>query len=122
MKKYLTIHENKNELEKFWLKNLDASVRAINSIKEARIQSKEELFSLSTNDMIILKFGRKTIQEISELKSKYKPSSNPNDAVSNLDRFTNLSNGEMLEDLDGEYVLFSDVIKAVSILFSAQND
>ena len=64
----------------------------------------------------------KTIHETkNEIEQFYKPSSNPNDAVSNLDRFTNLTSGEMLEDLGGEYVLFSDVIKAVSILFSAQN-
>jgi len=40
--------------------------------------------------------------------------------INNLDRFTHLENGEILEDLDGEYVLFSDVLKVVSILFSAQ--
>ena len=28
----------------------------------------------------------------------------------------------MLEDLDGEYVLFSDVLKAVSLIFSAKNN
>ena len=55
-----------------------------------------------------------------ELEQFYKPSSNPNDIISNLDRYTSLSNGEMIEDLDGEYVLFSDVIKSVSILFSAK--
>lgn len=37
--------------------------------------------------------------------------------IYNLDRFTPLSNGEMLEDTYGEYVLFSSVLN----LFSAKN-
>ncbi len=36
--------------------------------------------------------------------------------IIDLDRFTPLKNGEMLEDLDGEYVLLEDVLA----LFSAQ--
>ena len=35
-----------------------------------------------------------------------------------LDRFTLLLDNSLLEDLDGEYVLFSDVLK----LFSAQKE
>ena len=31
-----------------------------------------------------------------------------------IDRFTPLKNGEMLEDLDGEYILFEDVLKLLS--------
>ena len=53
---------------------------------------------------------------------EYKEEDYVNKIVYNLDRFTHLENGEILEDLDGEYVLFSDVLKAVSILFSAKTD
>lgn len=47
-----------------------------------------------------------------------KISSNPNDPISNLNRF----NKKLEEDLNGEYVLFSDVIEAVSILFLAKKE
>jgi hypothetical protein len=36
------------------------------------------------------------------------------ECVLKLDRFTNISNGEMLEDLYGEYVLMSDVLALFS--------
>ena len=51
-----------------------------------------------------------------------KISSNPDDVIANLDRYTPLKNGEMLEDLEGEYVLISDVYEAVSILFGAKKE
>lgn len=76
MKKYLTIHQNKSELEQFY----------------------------------------------STEKFEYKEQDYVNKIVYNLDRFTHLENGEILEDLDGEYVLFSDVLKVVSILFSTKTD
>ena len=43
---------------------------------------------------------------------------NVNNAVYSLDRFTILPNGETLEDLDGEYVLFSSVLN----LFAPKNN
>ena len=49
---------------------------------------------------------------------EYKEEDYINNFVYSLDRFTHLENGEILEDLDGEYVLFSDVLK----LFSAQKE
>lgn len=49
---------------------------------------------------------------------EYKNEDYVNKIVYNLDRFTHLENGEILEDLDGEYVLFSDVLK----LFSAEKE
>lgn len=64
----------------------------------------------------------KTIhQNKNELEQFYKPSSNTNDVIANLDRYEGTFNG-MEKVLDGEYVLFSDVIEAVSILFSAKKD
>ena len=75
-------------------------------------------------------FNYKTIHENkNDLEQFYKPSSNPNDVISNLDRYECTSNSGvedcwaiMEKVLDGEYVLFSDVVDAISILFSAQNN
>ena len=61
-------------------------------------------------------------KEYNSQKFEYNYEDYVNKIVYNLDRYTNLKNGNMLEDLDGEYVLFSDVLKAVSILFSAQKE
>jgi len=61
-------------------------------------------------------------QNKNESEQFYKPSSNPNDLIANLDRYSPFNTTELVEDINGKYVLFSDVIKAVSILFSAQND
>lgn len=63
-----------------------------------------------------------TKKEYNSQKFEYNYEDYVNKIVYNLDRYTNLKNGNMLEDLDGEYVLFSDVLKAVSNLFSAKND
>jgi hypothetical protein len=53
----------------------------------------------------------KTIHENkNKIEEFYKPSS-IKDNIYNLDRFSLLNNGEILEDLDGEYVLFNDLIK-----------
>lgn len=112
MERYKTIHENKVMINP--PTDLDLSVRALNSIKQANIKTVDELFNLSINDMIVLKFGKRTINEIKELKSSYiteKP-------LLKLDRYTPLNNGQMLEDLYGEYVLFSDV----SALFSLSTE
>ena len=54
-----------------------------------------------------------SLQQRQDNHNYVKISSNPNDPITNLNRLE--------EDLNGEYVLFSDVIKAVSILFSAKN-
>ena len=70
----------------------------------------------------------KTIHENkNDLEQFYKPSSNPNDAISNLERYSLQTNSaecicwcEMEKDLEGDYVLFSDVLKAVSFIFRAK--
>ena len=41
---------------------------------------------------------------------EYKIEDYINKVVYSLDRFTPLTNGQMLEDLEGEYVLFSSVL------------
>lgn len=51
--------------------------------------------------------------------NNYKPSSNPEDLISNLERYelTSNSGGQAMEkSLNGEYVLFTDVIKLISEL------
>ena len=67
----------------------------------------------------------KTIhQNKSELEQFYKPSSNTNDVIANLDRYSECFERGfgVLKHEQGEYVLFSDVIEAVSFLFSAKTD
>lgn len=93
---YKTIHENKNDLEQFWIFNT--------THKDCKKLTEEELVELEETKKIF-----------------YKPSSNPNDVISNLDRYSPFNTTELVEDINGKYVLLSDVIKAVSNLFSAKN-
>lgn len=118
--KFKTIHENAVMINPPL--NLDLSVRALNSIKQANIKSTEELFSLSTNDMIILGFGRKSILEINELKDKYSAKNFEEDywikQINNLDKY----DAEICERMNlwenGIYVKLEDGLN----LFSAKND
>ena len=68
MKKFKTLHENKNYLEQFYSKPI-----------VEKIQVPQLINNLQTE-------------------------------IYNLDRFTILDNKELIEDLDGEYVLFSSVL------------
>ena len=118
MEKYKTMHENKVMINPpKEITELDLSVRALNSIKQSGIRTVDELFNLSSNDMLDLKFGKKTISEINEYKVILNPPT-LQEEIFTLERFTPLSNSEMLEDIEGEYVLFSSVLN----LFSAKKN
>ena len=100
MENYWTIHESKNDLEQFWI--FDAG-----SI-DGRILTPEELLG---NQITKKEFYKNREEEklIRENQGKEYLRTEKKDIYS-LDRFTLLSNGSMLEDLDGEYVLFSSVL------------
>lgn len=107
IKSYKTLHENKNYLEQFWI--FDAG-----SI-DGRILTPEELLA---NQIRKDKFYKNIKKEklIREKQGKEYLRTETKDIYS-LDRFTILPNGETLEDLDGEYVLFSSVLN----LFAPKN-
>lgn len=83
-----TIHENKNDLEQFYI-NCKCHNSGVSSF---------------TGACNICNLRKKEINNVNNL-------------VYTLDRFTILPNGEALEDLDGEYVLFSSVLN----LFAPKN-
>jgi len=55
--------------------------------------------------------GNLVKDKYSAKKFEYKEEDFYKKLLFNLDRFTQLENKEIIEDLDGEYVLFSDVLK-----------
>lgn len=91
IKNFKTLHENKQELEQFY--------------------SAEKLKEIERLNRII------TLQE-SVIKSYERNEDKAVILINSLDRFTPLSNSKMLEDIEGEYVLFSSVLT----LFSAKNE
>ena len=113
MEKFKTVYE------------LNLSARALNSIKQASIDTTQELFSLSINDMTKLKFGRKTILEIEELKKTL--INTPTESAIDKMQIPQLSdntrglntylcvNGELIEALDGEYLKLEDVLKLFGV-------
>ena len=107
MENYWTIHESKNDLEQFWI--FDAG-----SI-DGRILTPEELLG---NQITKKEFYKNREEEklIRENQGKEYLRTETKDVYS-LDRFTILDNGETLEDLEGEYVLFSSVLN----LFAPKN-
>ena len=109
------------------LKDLDFSVTALNSFKQADINTEKELIECNPNIYKKLNFSNRTIMEIKDYKTLHENKndleqfitkqptwvdvfSNVNNLVYSLDRFTILDNKELIEDLDGEYVLFSSVL------------
>ena len=90
IKNFKTLHENKQDLEQFY--------------SAEKLKQKEHLNRIIALQESVIKSYEKT-----EDKAILK--------INSLDRFTPLSNSEMLEDIEGEYVLFSSVLN----LFSAQN-
>lgn len=48
----------------FQIEDLDISVRALNSIKQAGIKTTDELFNLDERQMRLLNFSSRTINEI----------------------------------------------------------
>ena len=107
MEKFKTLHESKNDLEQFWI--FDAG-----SI-DGRILTPEELLG---NQITKKEFYKNREEEklIRENQGKEYLRTETKDVYS-LDRFTILDNGETLEDLEGEYVLFSSVLN----LFAPKN-
>ena len=59
-----SLDDNKREKTKEKIEELYLSVRALNSIRKAGIKTTEELFSLDEEQMRLLNFGKKTINEI----------------------------------------------------------
>lgn len=101
MEKYKTIAENNVTINACSKGNscfCDGSCK----IKSKSIVDKLKPIQLLNNLQI------ETTPELEELI--FLISSNPNDPISNMERYTPLSDGQMLEDIDGEYVKFFDVI------------
>ena len=107
MEKFKTLHENKNDLEQFWIFNtgsIDGKILTPEELLGNQI-TKDEFYKNIKKEKLIRENQAKKYLRI-ETKEVY-----------NLDRFTVLPNGETLEDLDGEYVLFSSVLN----LFAPKN-
>ena len=91
MEKYKTVHDNKKDLEQFYDITLKPCKKGC--VCEARCKNKYSIHFLEKSD------------------------DNKKEQLESLPRFTPLSNSEMLEDIEGEYVLFSSVLN----LFSPKN-
>lgn len=101
------ISEDKQEL--FRIKNKIAEKELKTELKDMEnyktiYQNKQDLNQF---------FSENTLQD---LKSKIEP------VILNIDRFTPLKNGEILEDIEGEYVLLSSVLSLFSPNKSIDNN
>ena len=90
IKNFKTLHENKQDLEQFYDITLKPCKKGC--VCEARCKNKSSTHFLEKSE------------------------DNKKEQLESLLRFTPLSNSEMLEDIEGEYVLFSSVLN----LFSAK--
>ena len=84
IKNFKTLHENKQDLEQFYDITLKPCKKGC--VCEARCKNKSSIHFLEKSE------------------------DNKKEQLESLTRFTPLSNSEMLEDIEGEYVLFSSVL------------
>ncbi len=90
------------------------------SDKQEDIESLKQMIEKYSNEKAWRKVFINQLEDLINSKN-YKSSSNPEDIISNLDRYDN-EYGFITKSLNGEYVLFNDVIKAVSILFLREKE
>lgn len=105
---YKTIHQNKSELEQFWIFDagmIDGRILTPEELLGNKI-TKEEFYKNMKEGKLINQYSAKEFEKDYWIKQ-----------INNLQRYSPFNSSELVEDIDGKYILLSDALN----LFSAEN-